>query len=235
MTATRPPSPTALDLAFLTDLDGVTDLVLVRHGEQDYDRRSATVGDSVDPPLSARGREQARLVGERFREEPVDVIYASPLARALDTGLAIAAHHGMDPIVLSDLREVEIFRDLPRDQPVTDSVSRHALLGARSRMVRDRKWDVYPHSESSAEFSQRVVNVLEGIVASHPGQRVVVACHGGVINTYLGWILGIGADMWFRPAHTAVNFARALDLQRSVAAIGDVHHLSTSDGGLVSY
>lgn len=102
-------------------------------------------------------------------------------------------------------------------------------------MVRDKKWDVYPYSERSADFQRRVVNVIEGIVASHPGERVVIACHGGVINTYLGWAPRIEADMWFRPGHTAVNRARAFELMRAVESIGDVQHLQTGDGGLVSY
>ena len=78
-------------------------------------------------------------------------------------------------------------------------------------------------------------NAIEGILAVHPGQRIAVACHGGVINAYLGWVLGIDRDMWFRPAHTAVNVLRARDHIRAVESINDVHHLRTAEGDFISW
>lgn len=48
-------------------------------------------------------------------------------------------------------------------------------------------------------------------------------------------MLGIQADMWFHPAHTAVNVARAWEGHRAVVTIGDVHHLHTEGGELISH
>ena len=225
----------SLDAAFLTNVHDATELILVRHGEQEIDPVSARAGDLVDPPLSERGQVQARLVGERFSGEHIDVVYASPLLRALRTGEQIARHHGLTPIVDPEIREVEIFRDMPQDQTPLEFFGRQRLLGIRSRMMATQRWDVYPNSESSFEFQRRVCNAIEGILAVHSGQRVVVACHGGVINAYLGWVLGIGKDMWFRPAHTAVNVLRARDHVRALETINDVHHLRTYEGDVVSW
>lgn len=225
----------SLDAAFLTNVHDATELILVRHGEQEIDPVSARAGDLVDPPLSERGQVQARLVGERFSGEHIDVVYASPLLRALHTGEQIARHHGLTPIVDPEIREVEIFRDMPQDQTPLEFFGRQRLLGIRSRMMATQRWDVYPNSESSFEFQRRVCNAIEGILAVHSGQRVVVACHGGVINAYLGWVLGIGKDMWFRPAHTAVNVLRARDHVRALETINDVHHLRTYEGDVISW
>jgi broad specificity phosphatase PhoE len=57
--------------------------ILVRHAEPDR-RLSAT-----DPPLSATGRQQAFLLGRRLAELGGDVLYSSPLTRALQTAAAI--------------------------------------------------------------------------------------------------------------------------------------------------
>lgn len=225
----------SLDAAFLTNVDDATELVLVRHGEQEIDHLHARAGDLVDPPLSERGQVQARLVGERFSGERVDVVYASPLLRALHTGEQIARHHGLTPIVDAEIREVEIFRDVPQEQTPLEFFGRQRLLGIRSRMLATQSWDVYPNSESSFDFRRRVCNAIEGILAVHEGQRVVVACHGGVINAYLAWVLGIDKDMWFRPAHTAVNILRARDHVRAVETINDVHHLHTDEGDVISW
>ena len=224
----------AYDSAFLTNIEGVTELLLVRHGEQEINHLS-TAGEMVDPPLSARGRRQAELVGERFIGEHIDVVYASNLKRAYDTGAAIATHHGLSPIVDPQLREIEVFRDLPRDRTPLESIGRRQMLGMRHRMQTEKRWDAYGFSESSAEFHSRVVTTIEGILADHPGEKVVIACHGGVISKYLGHLLRLQEDMWFRPGHTSVALVRAKGLVRAIDFVGDTHHLKEVDAGLVSY
>src|SRR5215469_13645816 len=81
-----------MEAAHLFSADGArlpeaTEIWLVRHGDcyagQGRDR-SARGGDD-DPPLSARGREQARRLGERIRRVGVSAVYSSPLRRAVET------------------------------------------------------------------------------------------------------------------------------------------------------
>ncbi len=45
----------------------------------------------------------------------------------------------------------------------------------------------------------------ESAIVSHPGETIVIACHGGVINAYLAEILGMGVDMFFRPFHASAH------------------------------
>jgi 2,3-bisphosphoglycerate-dependent phosphoglycerate mutase len=233
----RPKLASPLDQAFLTNEPGITELVIVRHGQQDIDYANVPrVQDMIDPPLSAVGRRQAELVGERFRNQPVDIVYASPLLRALHTGEAIAGHHGLKSILDDDLREIETWRGLPRDKSVTETIGRDRLGGLRSRMLRELSWDVYPYSERSVEFRSRVVTAIESIAAMNEGKRVVIACHGGVINAYVGYVLGLNADMWFRPSHTAVNVVRVGSHgRRAVCSIGDIHHLEQADRSLITH
>jgi 2,3-bisphosphoglycerate-dependent phosphoglycerate mutase len=221
-----------LDTSFLTDIHDATELLLVRHGQQEVDYHRATVGELNDPALSRTGREQARLVGERFKDQRIDVVYASPLSRAFDTANQVALHHALEPIVDPDVREVEIFRDADPSKQPAEIFGRQKMLGVRRRMQREQSWDVYPQSEGSAEFRGRVVTAIEGIVADHDGQRVVVGCHGGVICAYLGWVLGIDRDLWFRAAHSSVNIIRAKGLVRSLVTVNDFHHLPAD---LVTY
>ncbi len=229
----RPSSP--FDSAFLSDDEEATELVLVRHGQQVVGDFGGPIGASRDAPLSVVGREQARLVGERFAKERVDVVYASNLQRAYDTAAAIASHHALTPIVDPDLREIELFNEMDPTHTVLDAVGQQKLLGIRHRFARDKTWDVYPLSESSAQFRKRVVNTIEGIVADHDGQRIVIGCHGGVIATYLAWTLGIETDMWFRPAHSSVHVLRAKGQVRALQSTNDVHHLRTTRPELVTH
>ena len=91
MTEGQARQPLLFDRAFLTDAEEVTQLILVRHGEQHIPNpRTGPVSETFDPELSERGRRQAELVGARLSTENIDAIYASPLRRAFDTGTAIA-------------------------------------------------------------------------------------------------------------------------------------------------
>ncbi len=228
--------PMVFDRAFLTGVEGVTELIFVRHGEQHIpDPRSGPVGDTFDPPLSERGQQQAKAVGERLSVDRIDVVYASPLKRAFDTGSEIARHHRLEPKVIHDLREVEIFRDMPADKSAIEFMGQGLLLGIRERMLREKKWDVYPYSESSYDFRKRTVNAVEMILAENEGKRVVIACHGGVINAYIGHIIGVDYDMFFRPAHASMHIVFSGHGVRALQSLNDVHHLRTGEWNLVSH
>jgi broad specificity phosphatase PhoE len=230
----RPPA--VFDRAFLTGMEDVTELILVRHAEQHVpDWGRGPVRDTFDPPLSERGREQAKLVGARFSTQRIDAVYTSPLRRASETAEEIARHHRMTPVVVDDLREVEVFRDIPPEKPIVEFLGQALLAGVRERMLHEKRWDVYPYSESSHEFRKRTVNAIEAILAEHEGKRVVVACHGGVINAYAGHVIGVAYDMFFRPAHTAVNVVAAAGGVRAIHSLNDVHHLSTAEGSFLSH
>jgi probable phosphoglycerate mutase len=212
--------------AYLTGDQLVTELLLVRHGQQNPGRPGGAFGEVVDPPLSAIGERQAKALGQRLAGEQIDAVYTSNLRRAQQTGAQVAAHHGLEPVTIDDLREVELFRDIPQEASLEEFLDSRLLLGVRERMMFEKRWDVYPYSERSVDFRKRVVNAIEGIAASHDGERVVIACHGGVINAYLAHHLGIDYDMFFRPAHTSINTMLAGHHGvRAMRALGDVHHL----------
>ncbi len=221
--------PGAFDIAFLSGRADVTELVLIRHGQQSFDP-NGPVAEMIDPPLSTLGRSQAKLVGMALSTERIDAVYASPLQRALETGREVARHHRLEPIVLDDLREVEVFRDVPRDRTALDFIGRIVLVGTRQRMVTEKSWDVYPYSESSHDFRRRVINVIEGIIATHSAQRVAIACHGGVINAYVGHVIGSRYDMFFRPAHTSISVVAAGDSIRALYTLNNAQHLQNAEG-----
>jgi 2,3-bisphosphoglycerate-dependent phosphoglycerate mutase len=226
--------PPVFDQAFLTGVEGVTELLLVRHAQQ-HITAEMTTGELVDPPLSNKGRLQARCVGEALSTTKLHAIYASPLHRALETARAIALHHELEPIVIDDLREVELFRDIPKDKTLRDFMGRDLLEAVRGRMLRERSWDIYPFSESSAEFRRRVINAIESIIVRSEAQRVAIVCHGGVINAYTSNIIGSPYDMFFRPAHTSVSIVAAGLDRRVVHLLNDTHHLRTAEADLHTY
>jgi broad specificity phosphatase PhoE len=236
MTTGKARSPGVFDRTFLIGVDEATEVLLIRHAQQDIDSpEGATVGDWIDPPLSEHGRMQARLVGEALSTLNLNAVFASPLRRARETAEAVAQQHRLEIQTLDDLREVEIFRDVPGDLRAVDFLGEDLLEAVRLRMLHERSWDVYPHSEPSADFRKRAINAVETAIARNAGERIAVVCHGGVINAYVGHIIRSPFDMFFRPAHTSVNTVVAGDERRVLRTLNDIHHLRTAEGDLLSY
>lgn len=224
--------PGAFDLAFLTGIPGVSELYLVRHAQQQIDF-AGPVGEMVDPPLSEKGLAQAAAAGRALAALRLEAVYCSPLRRARVTAGEVGRHHGIEPVVIDDLREVEVWRDMPQDRSIEQHLGLHYLSALRERMVTEKCWDVYPYSESSAEFRRRSVNAVEALIAAHPGQRIAVVCHGGVINTYTGHVIATPYDMFFRPAHASISLVVAGQGRRAIRVLNDVHHLAAD--GLETY
>jgi probable phosphoglycerate mutase len=75
-------------------------VVLVRHGETEWSRDGRHTG-RTDVPLTQRGEEQARAVGEALRGRSFALVLSSPLQRALET----ARLAGFSPKVREELAE----------------------------------------------------------------------------------------------------------------------------------
>ncbi|MGN6444947.1 histidine phosphatase family protein [Amnibacterium sp.] len=145
----------------------MTDLVLVRHGETEWNRVGRVQG-RTDLPLNDTGREQARATARRLRGDRFDAVVASPLSRAAETADLIADGLGIGPVELVD-----------------DLVERHygdaeGMTGADL----DARWGGRLEAqETREEVVARVTPALLAIAQRHPGPRVLVVSHGGVIGS----------------------------------------------------
>jgi len=233
------PTPTSLDRPFLTGQPDVVTVSFVRHGQQEFPDAPFTPAEWADPPLSEIGRQQAAAVGEAFADQHLDAVLCSNLERARETAGHVAKPHGLEPVVYPELREVEVYRDVPDGVQLKDVLSPVMWHGVHERFVRERRWDVSPFSEGSAQFRHRVVTVVEGILALHGrstgARHLAIVCHGGVINAYIGHLLGLHEDMFFRPAHASISRVLAGDGRRVIHTLNELHHLEAVDRALVTF
>lgn len=211
--------------ALLVPQTGVTDLLLVRHGQPQRPEDGAGRDQLMDPPLSEHGRAQAAAAADALAAEPITAVYTSNLRRAVETGTAIAERHGLEITEWAELREYDAFRDVPEAESVRKWVPPALMRGMSERFVRERSWDSFPFSEPSAEFRGRVASSIEAILGSHPGERVVVACHGGVINAYLAHLWDTRADMLFNAAHGSISRIVAREDRRAIHTLNELTHL----------
>lgn len=153
----------------------MTDLVLVRHGETEWNRIGRVQG-RTDIPLNDTGRAQAQAAGRRLRAERIDAVVASPLARAADTAWIIAAELGLSDVELVD----EL---VERDYGGAEGMTGAQIDAEFGGHLLAR--------ESREQVIERVTPALLAIADRHRGQRVLVVSHGGVIGSMIrhttGW------------------------------------------------
>ena len=173
---------------FLPPPDAAT-LLLIRHGESQPARPDApfpVVDGHSDPALAPEGREQAERVAGRLGALHIDAIYVTTLRRTAQTAAPLARMLGITPAVAPGLREVHLgawegglFRKMVAE--------RHPLA---ERMWAEERWDVIPGAEPAPALAARVREAIEQLAAAHPGQRLAVFTHGGVIGQALALASG---------------------------------------------
>lgn len=153
----------------------MTALLLVRHGETDWNADGRLQGQT-DRPLSDFGRRQARQLADELADEELEAIYSSDLSRARETAEIVAERLELPVVLDPDLRE--------KDWGTWEGLT---------AVERDRVEFV---GESTGEHGERILRALRRISERHPGDgRVLVVTHGGsmrrVQTAALGWALPV--------------------------------------------
>ena len=141
-----------------------------RHGETVWNVEDKICG-MTDSPLTEKGRAQAAALGQQVKasEAPIDEILYSPLSRAADTALAVAAATGLPARPEPRLRE-QCFGRYEGTSP------RNSPDFAASKM---QFADHYGGGESMLQLAQRIYNLLDELRADETKTYLLVA-HNGI-------------------------------------------------------
>jgi broad specificity phosphatase PhoE len=147
----------------------VAELILVRHGETDWNRDRRYQGHA-DPPLNDAGRAQARELAGTLEGMELTAIYTSDLRRAAETAEII--HAGRDIPLWRDrgLREIDV--------------------GSWSGLTRAEIEERFPGAdhhdgETREAMRERVVSTVTAIAGRHDGERLLIVSHGGALRALL--------------------------------------------------
>jgi probable phosphoglycerate mutase len=172
----------------------MTDILLIRHGENEYTRKGKLAGWMPGVHLNETGQAQAQALAERLMKAPLKAIYSSPLERALETARPLAQA-----------------RNLPIQKCEGIGEVRYGEWTGRSLKVlaRTKLWKVVQRQPSAMEFpggetiravQARAVEAVEGIVKRHPKALVALFSHGDVIKLIAAYYLGMPLDTFQRVA-----------------------------------
>jgi len=164
-------------------------VILVRHGETDWNRVRRIQGSGSDTLLNEKGKQQAESLALRLKAERIQAIYSSPLRRSLDTALPIAQHHQMEVALKPDLRELNLGE--------LEGVSIHDLGKSFDELlITGSQGEVLPRvagGESLVELQQRAWSAVQCLVSQHNDNDgiIVAASHYFTIVTIICSVLGL--------------------------------------------
>lgn len=198
----------------------VTTLYLVRHGETEGSESKRYKG-SIDVPLSEKGIEQIRKTSELIRERLQDAgcskyasylkdvhktgdkkeadnnlhaVYCSGLGRALKSAEIIAEPHGINPVIVHDLRE--------RSFGIWEGMTFSEIKESHPKEFEAWAGNPLKYSpiggENTLGVRDRVVTALDNILSNHEGKNISIVAHGGVNRIILCHIMGIPLENIFR-------------------------------------
>ncbi len=209
----RPPDPTRL--------------LLVRHGQSTWNDQGRIQGQ-LDPPLSDLGREQARRLAERLVGRRFAGFYCSDLSRTRQTADAIAAVIEMEPVPMTELREVQ----LGEWEGMTAAEIAADYPEQWERWRDDPSWDVVPGGEGAAAFERRVLYAVDTLLERHAHEDVLVVTHGGVIQVAIGDVVGRAGSALvpFVIDNCSISTLVRGGRRTVVTGVNDVCHLSSPNG-----
>jgi len=190
-------------------------LILLRHGESEWNKRNLFTG-WVDIPLSAKGIEESIAAGKKIAHLPIDVIFTSTLVRAQTTlFLAMTQHKsGKVPVLIHEENE-KLFdwATIHSDSAAEDTIPAYmawelneryygALQGMNKKEMMEhfgkeqvqiwrRSYDVAPpEGESLAMTVKRTIPYFERRVMPYleEGKNVFISAHG---NSLRGIVMDI--------------------------------------------
>ncbi len=176
------------------------EILLIRHGQTDWNRDRRIMGRKP-VPLNKAGRAEAKALARALKDVGIDVIYTSPVRRAVET-----ARH------LLDGRRARVV-----EAPEVAEIDYGRWIGKTfEEVIPEKAFHVYhknprkacpPGGEAMRKVFDRTVRFIERLRKRHKKGRIVVVSHADVIKAILVHYLGMDYDhlLRFRIDNTSIS------------------------------
>ena len=165
----------------------MTRLLLIRHGYSSGNKERRFSGQ-IDLPLSEQGVHQAELVCDYIEKNyQVDAIYSSDLVRAVETVNPLAAALGLPVQIYPELREINegVWQGQLMTEVEANEPEAYAYYKANLGLYQ------FEGGECYTTLLQRLLPMIDQIVADNPEKTVAIGTHGAVVRGLLSVWLGI--------------------------------------------
>ena len=209
-----------------------TRLLLIRHGQTAQNIKHAYSGWN-EMLLNETGHQQAHLIAQRLkRQYPVDVLYASPLKRAIQTAEYIGKAFDLSINTNQDLLEYG-FGDLS-DQEVsllkdTNPELYQEINAWQEAPVSNRpSRPTIPAAESFEQFKHRIQSFTDLILKEHKGKHIAAVSHGGFIRSFVYYHVGGDFSKYvpFWADNTSLTIIDFYNGNPTISLFNDISHTS---------
>ena len=207
----------------------MTKIYLIRHAEAEGNLYRIAHGQEEGLITDYRGPRQMQALARRFRDIPVDAVYASDLIRTQTTAQAVYVPKGLPLHLEPAFREVHMgvwegltWRQIETRWPLQMMEFNHQL---------DR-WQV-EGCETAQTVLDRYLPALRRVAREHDGQMVAVFSHGAAMRIVLGTLQGLPLAEIGQSPHgdnTAVSLIEAQGDDLRVVFRDDNSHLTAQEG-----
>jgi broad specificity phosphatase PhoE len=153
-------------------------IIITRHGETEQNKAKILQGQ-IQGDLSELGKEQAKKLANRLKEEKIDCIFSSDLRRALDTASEIRKYHNQIPFeVVEDLRELNM--GSLQGKPAPEG-------------WKEKRWEKGflkgKNGEENEELLNRAKNFINNITSKFENETVLLVAHNGINRALISILL----------------------------------------------
>jgi broad specificity phosphatase PhoE len=170
----------------------VTTLLLIRHGQTDHNAAGRWQGH-LDVPLNENGQAQAQALAQRLADWPIEAVYSSDLQRAMQTAVAIATPHTLQPTFDPIWRE----RDVGAFQSLNSQEIQTKFPAVWADMLKTGVLNP-PNGEHQTSLRERAERALAQVLSQHEGQMIAIVSHGALLNGLISNVLGIPRERFGR-------------------------------------
>ena len=175
-----------------------TIIYLTRHGQTlwNIEKRLQGRGNS---PLTEQGIERAKELRDRIKYIHIDIIYSSPIERALTTANIIKGDKSIEVITDDGLMEM-CFGDY--EGQITDEVMKENPDWDISLIMKGNTELAAPNGENLAEVRDRVARSMNKIIEENRGKTILIVAHGITLKAIMYYFKDEEVNCAFLILHT---------------------------------
>lgn len=151
-----------------------TIIYLTRHGETEWNIEKRLQGRG-DSPLTENGIQRAKELRDRIKNIDIDVIYSSPIKRALNTANILRGNKNIDIVTDDSLMEM-CFGDYEGKK--IDIIQKENPSWDINLIMQGNVEICAPNGENLKEVRERISKLMNKIIAENIGKSILIVTHG---------------------------------------------------------
>jgi broad specificity phosphatase PhoE len=192
-------------------------ITLIRHGVTEWNLNGRFQGHT-DIPLSEKGQQQAQMLAKHLKKAKVDIIYSSPLQRAMETAKMVFPNRE----IIQDARLKELHFG-----------AFEGFTQVENEQHQDYAWwfaDPFKRPAPQGESYQALRNrAVEWMKTLPEDKHIVAFTHSGTIQMLLSYIMGVEHPMWRKRMylrHTGMTRVLFKHGEAIIERVNDTRHLA---------